>query len=188
MNLEEYKNIALQRLNKSIVSNQKENMYYACMGLVEETGEIIAELRKTLFKGNFHEKTLDVEEIKSELGDLIWYISLICKNTNIDMNQLSNYKVNEYDTQISKREKIIKISINMGQVTGQIVEEYLKLHTKNNGDEELNKKISSQYENICELAEQLNMTIDEILNENLRKINSRYNEKGEATRGEENEK
>lgn len=42
MNLEEYKNIAIQRLNKSISFDQKENMYYACMGLIEETGEIIA--------------------------------------------------------------------------------------------------------------------------------------------------
>ena len=67
MDLEEYKKIALARLNKSIAFDQKENMYYACMGLVEETGEIIAELRKPLFKGNFHEKPLDSEEIKKEL-------------------------------------------------------------------------------------------------------------------------
>lgn len=181
MNIEEYKSIALQRLNKSIAFDQKENMYYACMGLIEETGEIIAELRKPLFKGNFHEKALDIEEIKSELGDLMWYISLICKNANIDMNQLKNYKVDD-DKQISNREKIIQIAINMGQVAGQIVEEYLKLHNENNTNEELTEKISKQYENICELAQKLDMTIDEILNENLRKINSRYNEKGEATR------
>ena len=77
--------------------DQKENMYYACMGLVEETGEIIAELRKPLFKGNFHEKPLDTEEIKKELGDLMWYIALICKNANIDTDQLKDIEINEYD-------------------------------------------------------------------------------------------
>lgn len=182
MNLEEYKSIAVQRLNKSIAFDQKENMYYACMGLIEETGEIVAELRKPLFKGNFHEKVLDTKEIKSELGDLMWYISLICKNANIDMNQLKDYKTNKDNAQLSKREKIIQIAINMGQMAGQIVEEYQKLYNENKGKEELIEKISEQYENICNLANQLDMTIDEILEENLRKINSRYNEKGEATR------
>ena len=65
------------------------------MGLVEETGEIIAELRKPLFKGNFHEKPLDTEEIKKELGDLMWYIALICKNANIDTEQLKDIEVKE---------------------------------------------------------------------------------------------
>lgn len=181
MNLEEYKSIALQRMNKSIAFDQKENMYYACMGLIEETGEVVAELRKPLFKGNFHEKTLDIEEIKSELGDLMWYISLICKNANIDMDQLKIYKIDD-DTQISKREKIIQIAINMGQIAGQIVDEYLKLYNENNTKEELTEKINKQYENICELAKKLDITIDEILNENIKKINARYNENGEATR------
>lgn len=181
MNLEEYKSIALQRMNKSIAFDQKENMYYACMGLIEETGEVVTELRKPLFKGNFHEKTLDIEEIKSELGDLMWYISLICKNANIDMDQLKIYKIDD-DTQISKREKIIQIAINMGQIAGQIVDEYLKLYNENNTKEELTEKINKQYENICELAKKLDITIDEILNENIKKINARYNENGEATR------
>lgn len=184
MNLEEYKNEALKRLNKSIAFDQKENMYYACMGLIEETGEVVAELRKPLFKGNFHEKSLDKEEIKSELGDLMWYISLICKNANIDMNQLKEYKIDE-NTQISKREELIQIGINMGQVAGQIVEEYMKVYAKNNNKEELIQKINKQYENICELADKFNMTIDEILCENIRKVNHRYNEKGEKRDNEQ---
>ncbi|CDE90787.1 MAG: MazG nucleotide pyrophosphohydrolase domain-containing protein [Clostridia bacterium] len=178
MDLEEYKKIALARLNKSIAFDQKENMYYACMGLVEETGEIIAELRKPLFKGNFHEKPLDTEEIKKELGDLMWYIALICKNANIDTDQLKDIEIKE-DAKISKRERIIQIAINMGQVSGQIVEKYLKLYNENTNNVELIEEINRQYENICNLAEKFNLTIDEILEENIRKVNFRYNEKGE---------
>ena len=66
MKLEEYKSQAITRLNKSIAHNEKEKMNYACMGLFEETGEVIAEFRKQLFKGNFHEKPLDIEDLKSE--------------------------------------------------------------------------------------------------------------------------
>ena len=114
MNLDEYKNVATQRLNNGILNNRKERMSYACMGLIEETGEIIAELRKPLFKGNFHEKPLDLQSIKSELGDLMWYIALMCKNCNINMEELKIYQLNEMDIQLPVREKIIQISINMG--------------------------------------------------------------------------
>ena len=114
----------------------------------------------------------------------MWYISLICKNANIDMNQLKEYKIDK-NTQISKREELIQIGINMGQVAGQIVEEYMKLYAKNNNKEELIEKISKQYENICELADKFNVTIDEILCENIRKVNHRYNEKGEKRDNEQ---
>ena len=188
MDLEKYKNEATQSLNKSIAHDSKERMYYACMGLIEETGEIIAELSKTFFKGNFHEKVFDIDEIKSELGDLMWYISLICKYENIDMNQL-HYQ--EEDEKISKREKIIKISIKMGQVSGGIVEEYQKLFKDKSQFKDKSKligKIKEQYYNVCDLAKKLNLTIDEILSENVRKVNSRYNERGEANNSEECEK
>lgn len=185
MKLEEYKERAIQRLNKSIAFDEKENMYYACMGLVEETGEIVAELRKPLFKGNFHEKALDIEGIKSELGDLMWYIALICKNTNIDMNQLQEYKKDECR---NKREKLIQTVIEIGQTSGKIVQEYQKIYESETDKSELIEKIENQYNNICKLAEDLNLTIDDILNENIRKISSRYNEKGEANKSEECEK
>ena len=47
------------------------------------------------------------------------------------------------------------------------------------------EKINKQYENICELADKFNMTIDEILCENIRKLNHRYNEKGEKIDNEQ---
>lgn len=185
MELEEYKKKAIQRLNKSIAFDEKENMYYACMGLIEETGEIVAELRKPLFKGNFHEKTLDIEEIKSELGDLMWYIALICKNTNIDMNQLQEH--NEKESK-NKREKLIQTVIEIGKSSGKIVEEYQEVYEEGTDKRQLIERIENQYANICKLAENLNLTIDEILNENIRKTSSRYNEKGEANKSEEYEK
>ena len=177
MKLEEYKSQAITRLNKSIAHNEKEKMNYACMGLFEETGEVIAEFRKPLFKGNFHEKPLDIEDIKSELGDLMWYLALICKNTDIDMNQFK--PIYNDKEKINKREKIIQIALKMGKQTGKIIEEYEKVYIQKTEKEELISEIQKQYNNICELVNQIDINIDDILNENIRKINSRYNEKGE---------
>lgn len=116
MNLEEYKEKAITRLNKTIENSSKEKMNYACMGLIEETGEVIAEFRKPLFKGNFHEKPLDMQEIKSELGDLLWYIALICKNVNINIGQLQKEVA---ESNLNKREALIQLSIKIGTQSGK---------------------------------------------------------------------
>lgn len=180
MKLEEYKDTAIQRLNKSILYDKKENMNYAFMGLIEETGEIIAELRKSLFKGNFHEKALNKEGIKGELGDLMWYIALICKNLNIDMNQLKEKNQKE-EIDIAKREIMIYTAIKMGEISGKIIEQYQQVE-KGNSLQNLIEKIQEQYQNVCELANQLDLTLDEILEANIEKAYSRYNEEGKSTR------
>lgn len=182
MNLVEYKKVALQRLNKTIADNPKESMRYSCMGLIEETGEIIAELRKPLFKGNFHEKTLDIPSIKSELGDLIWYMALVCKDYNVDIAKLEELEVTKNYVQLPKREEIIKIAINMGKVTGQIVQECIWTFNGNGNSTELCDKMREQYKNINELANILGINIEQILEENVNKINSRYTEKGDVSR------
>ena len=141
MDLLEYKNVALQRLNKTISDNPKESMRYSCMGLIEETGEIVAELRKPLFKGNFHEKALDLHHIKSELGDLIWYIALMCKDYNVNIEDLEKFQTTENNIQLPKREKIIQVAINMGKSTGQIVCECIHIF-----NEEKSNKIIKIFE------------------------------------------
>lgn len=182
MNLEEYKEKAITRLNKTIENSSKEKMNYACMGLIEETGEVIAEFRKPLFKGNFHEKPLDMQEIKSELGDLLWYIALICKNVNINIGQLQKEVA---ESNLSKREALIQLSIKIGTQSGKIVEEYQNFNKEETQKENLKLEIDKQCENIFELSKLVNIEFDEILKENLNKINSRYNEKGEKRDNEQ---
>ena len=119
MNLKEYSNIALQKLNETIISNSEERMNYSCMGLIEESGEIVAEVRKAFYKGNFHEKRLNISDIKSELGDLIWYLCLICRDNDIEI-QLSARKEKDEEVQLSFRETLIRTSIELGKKTGEI--------------------------------------------------------------------
>ena len=182
MNLVEYKNVALKRLNKTIDNNPNESMRYSCMGLIEETGEIIAELRKPLFKGNFHEKALDIPSIKSELGDLIWYMALMCKEYNVNIEELEKFQITENKVQLPKREEIIKVAIYMGKSTGQIVQECMEIYNENKSNKELTDKMREQYKNINELASILGIDMEKILEENVKKINSRYTEKGDVSR------
>ena len=50
----------------------KERLLHACMGMQTETAEFTDALKKSIFYG----KTLDVVNLKEELGDLLWYVSI----------------------------------------------------------------------------------------------------------------
>lgn len=45
-----------------------------CLGLAGETGELIDMVKKWVF----HQKPLDEEHAKKELGDVMWYVAMIC--------------------------------------------------------------------------------------------------------------
>ena len=50
----------------------KERLIHACMGMQTETAEFTDALKKSIFYG----KTLDIVNLKEELGDLLWYVSI----------------------------------------------------------------------------------------------------------------
>lgn len=54
------------------------------LGLTGEAGEV-ADLVK---KGIFHEKGFDMDHIKKEVGDVCWYIALICKTCSFDLDSI----------------------------------------------------------------------------------------------------
>ena len=50
----------------------KERLIHAAMGMQTESAEFTDALKKSIFYG----KTLDVPNLKEELGDLLWYVSI----------------------------------------------------------------------------------------------------------------
>lgn len=184
MKLKEYQEEALKRLNPTIANKDKESMRFACMGLLEESGEVISELRKPLYKGNFHEKELDKKAITSELGDVIWYITLICRNNDIDIEKIdSEIDANKYSFD---REKLIKKSIKLGKQSGIIAKKYIKYNKGKIEKEKLEISLKRQYKNILKIASGLDISIEDILKMNIEKANCRYDENGKAKKvGEE---
>lgn len=56
----------------------------ACLGLAGEAGEV-AEMRK---KNLGHGQALDEAHLKKELGDVLWYVALLCTNRGWDMAEI----------------------------------------------------------------------------------------------------
>ena len=170
--LTQYQEIALKVLNEQIAKSKKEQARYCCMGVIEETGEIVAEIRKAFFKGNFHEKKLNKEAIISECGDLLWYMALMCKESGIDIEKMGAEiakKTGEED-----REELIAKGIGLGKRSGKTVQKYLQYHRGETTRYELEKSLRKLYRAMEKLLRELNITIDDVIENNLNKIKGRY--------------
>ena len=66
------------------------NAIYPTLGLVGEAGEVADKVKKILRdkKGLFDEKSKD--EIKLELGDVLWYISQLASELGYELDDVAN--------------------------------------------------------------------------------------------------
>ena len=60
----------------------KERLLHAMMGMQTETSEFTDAIKKSLFYG----KKLDTVNLKEELGDLLWYVSIAMSELGTDYN------------------------------------------------------------------------------------------------------
>ena len=63
----------------------------ACLGLSGEVGEFNDMIKKWIF----HEKDLDEEHLKKELGDIMWYIAMMCHAFRWDLDEIMEMNVNK---------------------------------------------------------------------------------------------
>ena len=66
----------------------------ACLGLSGETGELLDMVKKWIF----HEKELDVDHAKKELGDVMWYVAMFCKAMGWNLNEILQMNVDKLKT------------------------------------------------------------------------------------------
>ena len=61
----------------------------ACLGLSGEAGEVQDLIKKWLFQ----ESTLDVQHLKRELGDVLWYVARLCEAFNVDLDEIMEVNI-----------------------------------------------------------------------------------------------
>ena len=81
----------------------------ASLGLSGETGELNDMIKKAIFHG--HE--LEEEKLKKELGDIMWYVAMMCESFGFGMDEIMQMNIDklkarypegfsEYDSQHRK--------------------------------------------------------------------------------------
>lgn len=64
-------------------------VFNACLGLSGEVGEVNDMIKKWIF----HEHTLDEMELKKEVGDIMWYIALICDSFGWTLDEVMELNI-----------------------------------------------------------------------------------------------
>lgn len=81
----------------------------ASFGLSGETGELNDMIKKTIFHGH----SLDLEKVKKEIGDVMWYVAMMCESFGFEMDEVMQMNIDklkarypegfsEYDSQHRK--------------------------------------------------------------------------------------
>ena len=60
-----------------------------CLGLAGESGEVLDMIKKWIF----HEKDLDREHLKKEIGDVMWYVAMLCESFGFDLDEILQMNV-----------------------------------------------------------------------------------------------
>lgn len=82
MNVNEYQTLAMTTLNPEL--DKREVLINSVMGLCGEAGEAIDIVKKWMAQG--HE--LDKEHLKSELGDIAWYLAEAATALDISLEEV----------------------------------------------------------------------------------------------------
>lgn len=63
----------------------------AALGLSGEVGELNDMLKKWIF----HEKQLDTEHLKREIGDIYWYLALMCDSFEFNLDEIMQINIDK---------------------------------------------------------------------------------------------
>lgn len=81
-----------QRLHDSIMYKYDVGgVVNASLGLSGETGELNDMIKKSIFHGH----SLDMEKVKKEIGDIMWYIAMMCESFGFDMSEIAQMNIDK---------------------------------------------------------------------------------------------
>lgn len=70
----------------------------AALGLSGEVGELNDMLKKWIF----HEKQLDTEHLKREIGDIYWYLALMCDSFELNLDEIMQINIDKLKARYPK--------------------------------------------------------------------------------------
>lgn len=81
MNPNEYQKLCMRTANKL---DRFKLIVNGAMGLCGEAGEVIDLIKKWAFQGH----TLHRQDIEEELGDVLWYVAILCEGIGLNMEEV----------------------------------------------------------------------------------------------------
>ena len=71
------------------IQDQKELLTLTALGIAGEAGEVVDTVKKVLY----HSHGLDVSALSKEMGDLLWYVTLLCETVGLTLDDVMRANV-----------------------------------------------------------------------------------------------
>lgn len=90
MTFKEYERLAAQT---AVYPGRGNNLVYPVLGLTGESGEVAEKVKKLIRDKNYKISETFKEDIKKELGDVLWYIAAICYELGLSMEDVAKTNI-----------------------------------------------------------------------------------------------
>lgn len=90
MNFEEYQKKSRET---ALYPNLGSNYIYPVLGLAGESGEVAEKIKKVIRDNNGVVTNEKREEIKKEIGDVLWYLAQICTELGLSMDEAAVFNI-----------------------------------------------------------------------------------------------
>ena len=67
-----------------LLDSGKYDLLHATLGIAGESGELVDAVKKHVIYG----KPLDIENMREEFGDIMWYVALMCRTLDMSLEDL----------------------------------------------------------------------------------------------------
>ena len=99
MNFEEYQKKSRETAIYPEIGN---NFIYPTLGLSGEAGEVSEKIKKVIRDKGGVIDDITREEIKKELGDVLWYLAQIASELKISFNDVAEFNVEKLQSRLSR--------------------------------------------------------------------------------------
>jgi NTP pyrophosphatase (non-canonical NTP hydrolase) len=96
--LDMYQKVALT----TAIYPREQAIIYPTLGLTGEAGEVANKVKKIIRDGSDSKDEKLVSEIKSEIGDCLWYIAVLADDFNIKLSDIASANIEKLATRKSK--------------------------------------------------------------------------------------
>ena len=97
MKFSEYQQLAARTEKELPLLNDR--LYHALAGITSEAGEVAG----TIKKFTVYNQPLNVENIKEEIGDALWYYALLSNAIGADMDKIAEYNIQKLRTRYPEK-------------------------------------------------------------------------------------
>ena len=87
MKLTEYQSLALRTAHRQ--EKREDDLLHGSAGVATEAGELMDIFKRYRFYG----KTVDWVHVKEEVGDVLWYLALVCESAGITLEDAAKANI-----------------------------------------------------------------------------------------------